>query len=111
MLKILNTCLGFADKVLNEIILNYLHRQECLCYGIKSGFGSTDIPVCVPRYYRPDAYYHNYWKNVQEKIYCNTPVIIVILIQLVMVYQGMQKGHCHNEHAREQDPSAVQADF
>jgi hypothetical protein len=23
------------------------HRQECLCYGIKSGFGSTDILVCV----------------------------------------------------------------
>ncbi len=36
------------NKVLNEIILNYLHRQECLCYGIQSGFGSTDILVCVP---------------------------------------------------------------
>jgi hypothetical protein len=36
------------DKVVNRIIFIYPHRQECLCYGMKSGFGGTDIPVCVP---------------------------------------------------------------
>ncbi len=38
-------------------MMHYFHRQECLCYGTKSDFGSTDIPVCVPnRFSRLFAY-------------------------------------------------------
>ena len=35
---------------------HYVHRQECLCYVMKSGFGGADTLVCVPNYYRSDGF-------------------------------------------------------
>lgn len=48
-------------------MLLYRHRQECLRYSIKPGFGGTDILVCVPNITVHLQHYDLHTRHIHNK--------------------------------------------